>query len=220
MQIGRFRQSKILFYRELKSEWRNRYAINGILVQLVASVFICYLSFAQIKPMTWNALFWVIILFSSVNAIARSFVQERSGRLLYFHSLVSPIAVYYSKLMLNVLVTLIISFMGYLVFNLLLGPMNWDQWLFMALVIGFGIGTAGLFTMVSAIASKTRSGSILMPMLSFPLIIPLLLVGISAAAGLVLNQPENFERSLGVLLLIDAMIIGLGVILFRFLWQD
>ncbi|MBO6518069.1 MAG: ABC transporter permease, partial [Bacteroidia bacterium] len=78
METGLIRQAKILFLKEVKTEWRNRYALNGILVQLVASVFIASLCFQGIKPATWNGLFWIILMFSGVNAIARSFIQERS----------------------------------------------------------------------------------------------------------------------------------------------
>ncbi|MGD1957221.1 MAG: ABC transporter permease, partial [Fulvivirga sp.] len=50
--------------KEIRLEWRNRYAINGILLYLVSTVFICYLSFNVrsnvLNPVTWNVLFWVI----------------------------------------------------------------------------------------------------------------------------------------------------------------
>lgn len=220
MEIGVIGQSKILFLKEVKTEWRNRYAINGIMVQLVASVFISYLCFANIKPMTWNALFWVIVLFSSVNAIARSFIQERSGSLLYLHTLVNPLAVLFSKMLLNVLVALMVSVIGFVVFMFFLGTPEWQLLPYFSLIALFSVGLGCLFTAVSAIASKTRSGSILMPMLSFPLIIPLLLVGLNSASHIVVGQEENLFRSIGVMALIIAMIVILSTLLFRFLWQD
>lgn len=220
MEIGLIAQSKILFLKEVKTEWRNRYAINGILVQLVSSVFISYLCFQRIVPMTWNALYWVIVLFTTINAIARSFIQEREGRLLYYHSLVTPLAVFYSKLVLNVLLSIVIAGMGFLIFAFLLGMPKWELMPYLMLMLLFAAGLGMLFTTISAIASKTKSGGILMPMLSFPLIIPLLLVGLSAASHLVIGDDVNLLRSVGVMALIDLMIAMLGTILFRFLWME
>src|SRR5210317_307594 len=111
MEIGLIQQAKILFLKEVKTEWRNRYAINGFIVSLC---------FQSIKPMTWNALYWVILLFSAVNAIARSFIQERHGRLLYYHSLVHPLAVLYSKMLFNSILSIVIAIFGYVVFSTLL----------------------------------------------------------------------------------------------------
>jgi heme exporter protein B len=75
----------LLIKKEWQIEWRNRYALNGLLLYLISTIFICYLSFNvkanQLNPPTWNALFWIIMVFSAVNAVAKSFMQEQSGRL-------------------------------------------------------------------------------------------------------------------------------------------
>jgi heme exporter protein B len=83
-----------LLKKEILLEWRQKFAINGILLYLGSTVFVCYLSFGvkgnKLSPYVWNALFWVILLFASVNAIAKSFIQERHGRQIYYYSLLSP----------------------------------------------------------------------------------------------------------------------------------
>ena len=70
--------------KEWKVEWRNRYALNGLLLYLISTIFICYMSFNvkvnQLNPLTWNALFWIIMLFAAVNAIAKSFMHEKPAR--------------------------------------------------------------------------------------------------------------------------------------------
>lgn len=220
MEIGLIRQVKVLFLKEVTTEWRNRYAINGILVQLIASVFIASLCFQGIKPMTWNALLWIILMFSSVNAIARSFIQEHQGRLLYYHSLVDPVAVLLSKLAFNIVLGLVIAFIGFVVFCVLLGTPEWDLGRYSLLVALFSIGISQIFTTVSAIASKTKAGGILMPLLSFPIIIPLMLVGVGGGALLVLGETVNFLRTVSVMVLINVMIAALSTMIFQFLWQD
>ncbi|MGZ4158438.1 MAG: heme exporter protein CcmB, partial [Bacteroidia bacterium] len=81
-------QIKYLVAKEIKQEMRNKYALGGILLYVVSTVFVSYLSFKKIvNPATWNALFWIILLFASINAIAKSFISETKGRLLYLYTL-------------------------------------------------------------------------------------------------------------------------------------
>ena len=74
-----FSQVKFLIHKEIVLEWRSKYAFNGILLYVISTVFVCFLAFKAIQPITWNALFWIIMLFASVNAITKSFVQESPG---------------------------------------------------------------------------------------------------------------------------------------------
>ena len=93
-----------LIKKELTIEWRNRYAVNGILLYLISTIFICYLSFNvradQLDPVTWNVLFWIIILFAAVNAVAKSFIQEKHGQFLYYYWVHDPVAVIVGKTLL------------------------------------------------------------------------------------------------------------------------
>jgi heme exporter protein B len=90
---------KTLIWKEVTLEWRQKYALSGMLLYVVSTVFVCYLSFNlrrnQLTPIVWNTLFWIILLFTAVNAIAKSFSQERYGRLLYYYNLCSPAGDYY-----------------------------------------------------------------------------------------------------------------------------
>ena len=220
MEIGLIQQAKILFLKEVKTEWRNRYAINGIIVQLVSAVFIVSLCFQSIKPMTWNALYWVILLFSAVNAIARSFIQVRHGRLLYYHSLVHPLAVLYSKMLFNSILSIVIAIFGYVVFSTLLGSVVADTLRFGGLALAFSVGVGLLFTVVSAIASKTKAGGIIMPLLSFPLIIPMILVTVTAGVFTVAGDYTDYTQNIAVITLINLMVTVIGTVVFRFLWQE
>src|SRR5690606_8784268 len=103
-----------LIQKDLVLEWRQKYAFNGMLLYVGSTVFVCYLSFglrqfsADSGPI-WNALLWIILLFTSVNAIAKSFMQENRGRLLYFYSIVSPQGVILAKIVYNTLLMLLLA---------------------------------------------------------------------------------------------------------------
>src|ERR1700744_2594347 len=96
-----FDQTWSLLKKEILLEWRSKYAFNGVLLYVISTVFICYISF-QLTPgfeksggynIVWNILFWIIMLFASVNAVAKSFMQESRARLLYYYTIASPQAI-------------------------------------------------------------------------------------------------------------------------------
>lgn len=219
MENSLIQQVKILFLKELKIEWRQRYAINGILLQLTTAIFICYLSFQVIEDQTWNALFWLLLMFTAVNAIAKSFISERSGRLFYYHFTVHPLAVILSKLLLNLIVALALSILSLFFFKFLLGGPAIDLVKFGAVAILFSLGLASLFTLLSAISAKSGNGNLMMPVLSFPIVIPLFMVTLSASNQVIRNS-DLFLKDLAILGLLDAMIIMMAVVLFQYLWQE
>ena len=69
-----------LITKDFILEWRERYAINGLLLYIISTVFICYLSFQlkqnQLSPLTWNTLFWIILLFQSESVASSSHITD------------------------------------------------------------------------------------------------------------------------------------------------
>jgi heme exporter protein B len=87
-----------LILKDFTLEWRQKHSLGGIVLYLVSTIFICYLSFAGImNSQTWNALFWIIIAFASMNLVLKSFGEEGSGRKLYIYTLASPTSVIFPK---------------------------------------------------------------------------------------------------------------------------
>ena len=64
----------------------------------------------------WNGLFWVIQLFICINAVAKSFLQESRGRMLYFYSLAHPASFVLAKLLFNALLMVLMSLQSLLLF--------------------------------------------------------------------------------------------------------
>ena len=219
MEKSLIQQVKVLFLKELKIEWRQRYAINGILLQMTTAIFICYLSFQVIETATWNASFWLLLLFISVNAIAKSFISERQGRLFYYHFTVDPKAVILSKLMVNVLIAFVLAGLSLFFFKFLLGGPKLNLLQFGSVAVLFAIGLSALFTLLSAISAKSGNGNLMMPVLSFPIVIPLFMVTLSASTH-ILGGESLWIRDLGILALLDTMILVLALILYQNLWQE
>lgn len=222
-------QTWYLFKKEIVLEWRSKYAFNGMLLYVVSTVFICYISFnltpgfsgSKSYSIVWNVLFWIIMLFASVNAIAKSFMQESKSRLLYYYSIASPQAIILSKTIYNILLMSLLSILALLVYLVFFTNTIGDPLYYFLTVLLGSLSFSTVFTMISAIASKAGNNGTLMAILSFPVIIPviLLLIRLSKSAM------DGIDRSLsygniGVLLAINVIVVATSLLLFPYLWRD
>jgi len=193
-----------------------------MLLYVISTVFVCYLSFRNVVSVpVWNALFWIIMLFASINAVGRSFIQERKGRLLYYYSIASPQAFLLAKMAYNSLLMLVITFLAYAIYGGMVGDLVQDHLMFsVALVLG-STGFSLILTLMSAIASKTENNMSLMAILSFPVQLPFLITLIKLSKNAVDGLDPSVSYGLiTVLALIIVIVLTLSYILFPYLWRD
>jgi heme exporter protein B len=219
------KEIKALIDKEIRLELRQKYALNGMILYVVSTIYVCYLSFRlksnQIDKITWNTLFWIILLFTATNAIAKSFTQERFGRLLYYYTLANPVAIIISKILYNTLLMLVLALVGFGVYAVVMGNPVGDVQMYLVSIVLGAVGFASSLSMVAGIASKAENNATLMAILSFPIIIPMLimLLKISKNALDGLDRGSSMDEIL-TLLAIDAIVLVLSVILFPYLWRS
>jgi len=196
-----------------------------MLLYIISTVVICYMSFRlrqnQLNPATWNALYWIILLFTAVSAMAKSFMQERQGRFIYYYTLASPQAIILSKILYNACLMLVLSLTGFAVYALVMGNPVEDSALFLGNVVLGAIGFASTLTMVAGIASKAPSNGTLMAILSFPVVLPMLLMLIKISKNAMdgLDRGQSLDEVV-TLLAINAIVMVLSYLLFPFLWRS
>jgi heme exporter protein B len=221
----KMQELKALIEKEIRLEWRQRYALNGMILYIVSTVFVCYMSFALkskgMEPITWNTLFWIILLFTAVNSITKSFTQERAGRQLYYYTLASPQGIILSKIIYNIVLLLALSLIGLFIYIMFLGNPVQNLLMYLTVVVLGAIGFSSTLTMVAGIASKSENTSTLMAVLSFPIILPMLsmLIRLSKNAMDGLEWNTSYDEIL-ILLAIDAIVITISYLLFPFLWRS
>ena len=201
-------------------EIRQQYSFYGILLYIGATIYVLFMAMNEPEAKVWNGLFWVIQLFICINAVAKSFMQESRGRMLYFYSIASPADFVLAKLLFNSLLMLLMSLLSLLLFALFLGNPIQKAAPFIGLVLLGGWSLSLIFTFLAAIAARAQQNAAIMAVLGFPLIIPqlLLLMRLSNAAfAPLLIIPLN---TVLLLLALDVLVIVLAVILFPFLWKD
>ncbi len=209
-----------LLKKDLLLEIRQQYSFYGILLYIGATIFVLYNALEEPESKVWNGLFWVIQLFICINAVAKSFLQESRGRMLYFYSIASPADFVLAKLIFNSILMLVMSLLSLLLFTLFLGNPMQKAGEFIGLVLLGGWSLSLVFTFLAAIAAKAQQNAAIMAVLGFPIIIPqlLLLMRLSNAAfAPLLTIPLS---SVLLLIALDAMIVSMAIILFPFLWKD
>ncbi|MHA8050795.1 heme exporter protein CcmB [Aquirufa sp. ROCK-SH2] len=214
----------VLVKKEMQLEWRQKYAIHGLLLYLASTIFVCYLSFKAknqaINPITWNTLFWIILLFTAVNAVGKSFTQEPAQRSVFYFTLVSPESVIYSKIIYNSLILLLISFIGFVFYSWVMGnPVGNIPLYALTLVLG-AIGFASTLSLVAGIAAQGENTPTLMAVLSFPIIIPLLLLLLKMSKSALdgISITETWDE-IAILSSLDVIVIVLSGILFPYIWR-
>jgi heme exporter protein B len=210
-----------LFKKDLLLEVRQQYSFYGVLLYVASTIFVLYLAMGQPEADVWKGLFWMIQLFVCVNAVAKSFLQEGRGRLLYFYSITGAANFILSKLLFNGLLMMLMSLLSLGLFVLMLGDPMPDAARFVGISWLGGVSLSLVFTFLAAIAARAQQSAALMAILGFPLVIPQLLL---------LNKISNIafaavlQGGLGwmmmVLVALDVMIVVLSLILFPFLWKD
>ena len=212
----------VLLKKDLLLEFRQQHTFFGILLYIASTVFVLYLTIDEPSADVWNALFWVIQLFVCVNAVAKSFLQESRGRMLYFYSATSPIAFIISKLLYNILLMAIMTAINLALFMVLLNnPVN-NSLRFAGIALLGGISISLVFTLMSAIAAKAQQNAALMAILGFPVILPqlLLLMRLSKSAyGEVFKQGAVLQLS-ALICGLDILVVVMAIILFPYLWKD
>jgi heme exporter protein B len=203
-------------------EMRQQYSFYGVLLYVVSTIFILYLAMEAPDYQTWNALFWITQLFICLNAVAKSFLQESRGRMIYFYTISHPVEYMLSKMLYNTLLMFLMTTVSLILYIAFMGDPTEHLWQFVGISYLGGFGLSLVFTMLAAIASKAMQQASLMAILGFPVIIPqlLLLIRLSKVAFAETFREGVVSQVTLLLVALDFGIIVLSVILFPFLWKD
>jgi heme exporter protein B len=116
---------------------------------------------------------------------------------------------------------LLLALVGYGFYSLMLSNPVQDHLLFLSSILLGALGFSATLTMVSGIASKAGNNSVLMAILSFPVIIPMLLMLMKVSK----NAMDGLDRAsssdeIVTLLAINAIVVSLSYVLFPYLWRS
>jgi heme exporter protein B len=214
-----------VFLKDWKSELRNRYALNSLLMFVIITISIVMFAIGleSVSQYVLSGLLWIIIFFSAVSGLSRTFVsEEERGTNLLLKLIAEPGIIYFGKLLFNIILMLILAaFVALLCFIFLKDFSIKNILLFWITIISGSIGLASALTIIAAIISKANNKGTLFPVLSFPVLLPLLLIVINLTKYSVEGM-DTLSAINEILLTISysGILITVSFWLFEFIWKD
>ncbi len=210
-----------LVLKEASLEWRNKSLLASMLIYVLGAAFIVYYAFqGDLDYDTFAAVYWIIVLFASVNILGKTFDKEVRQQYYYLRSVVRPLELVLSKMIYNSLLVFVFELIIFLEMTLFFNVEIERPYLFyMTLLLG-GIGFSNLFTLFSTITSRTGN-IVLLSVLGFPIILPLLLLilRLTVLADLDVSIDDSM-LNIGAITVLDLITLVLSLILFPYLWNE
>lgn len=220
-----FRQLVAILAKEIAVEWRTREALSAMLVfgllVLIVFNFAFDLQGVDIKVLGPGIL-WVAFCFSGILGLGRSFARERDKGS-FEGMLLAPVdrgAIFLGKAIANFLFILVMEAVTLPLFVILFNvPIIWFP-LVGFIVLGT-VGFSAVGTLLSAIAASTRMREVMLPVLMFPVLIPLLVASVKITQGALQNVPfSDYQGWFNLLLAFDLIFLVLAFLTFEFVIQD
>ncbi len=221
------RQMSALVWKDVVVELRTRerVAAMGGFTVLVGILFNYAIDPTVVEPQAIaSGLIWMTIVFGGMLGLGRTFhLEEEEGA--FQGILLSPIprdALFLGKVLSNFIILAVVTALVFAVFALFFGLSFGRSPMSLALVVLLGIlGFVAVGTLFSAISARTSMGDTLLPILVFPLLIPVVIYGVTATsslfAGLPVSEVDGNIRMLGAFAVV-ALAAGAG--LFRYVVEE
>lgn len=220
-------EAKAIWLRDLRCEFRTRYAINAIVMFAFTTLIAVSFSLGSFriaesdKPFLYAALLWIILIFSALSGLARSFVKEEEAHTIDILKLSArPQSIFLGKLFFNLtllgmleifIVPSFIILMGYKIGN----PLFFS---FIILTGGFGLG-AGT-TIVAAMIARASVRGALFSALSFPLLFPLMITSIKGCEKAATNMNITGWHEVKIAVAYFVVMVTISLFLFPLVWEE
>jgi len=218
------REAAAVFAKEWRCELRTRYALNTLALFAINTLVVVSFSLGPLgvapgaSSEALPVLLWLILLFAAAAGLPRSFVHEEETQTATALRLAAtPSALFCGKVAYAL--TLLVALEA-LVAPLFLVVMNLDvarPGLLIATLAAGGFGLAVCSTLVAAIIAQARGKGTLFAVLSFPVLLPLLLLAVELTRGAFAGGTPGV--ALVQLLLYDGAVTTAGLMLFPVVWN-
>jgi len=218
------KHSYSVFKKDIKSEIKNRYVINSLLMFVVITISIIRFSLGDEKAedTILSGLFWIVIFFTAISGLSRVFIkEEETGTSLALKLSAGATEVFLGKLFFNFVLTFSLNMVIFFLFSIITGIRINNFFAFALTVILGNFGIVSASTIIAAIIAKANSKGTLYPVLAFPVLLPLLITMIDATKLASEGVPTvelmgNFQ----ILVSYTVVITVVSLFLFRFIWED
>ncbi len=223
--MSSFAMAWTVFLKDFRSELRTRYALNALLMFVITtlSVILFAIGNESVSPEVLSGVLWIIIFFSAMSGLSRTFVsEEERGTVLTLQLMARPLTIYAGKLLFNLILLLALNIFTVTLYLLFIGNFSIGNYsIFLPTMLLGTIGLASASTIIAAIIAKANTRGTLYPVLSFPILLPLLLTVINATKLAADGAP--FAEAGGefrILISYSVVVTAVSYVLFEFVWKE
>ena len=218
-----FEQTMAILWKDIRYELRSKQTWLGMglfaLLILVVFNFTFDLRIDNKAAVAPGAL-WVAFIFASLLGLGRTIAAEREHGSID-RLLLCPVdrkAIYLAKLLGNLLFIGVVEIVALPVFAALFNvPLLVGGLLPIVLLGTIGIAIVG--TLFSAMAAATRARELLLPILVFPLIVPIVISAVRASESL-LTPPVNEPPWLSLMIAFDIIFLSISMLTFQYVIEE
>ena len=223
--IGFLRKVLAIVHKDIIAELRTKEMFSSMFVFALLVVVIFNFAFelrvANIKQVAPGVL-WVAFTFAGMLGLNRSFILEKDKGCLE-GLLLAPVdrsAIYFGKMLGNLIFMSVVEAIVLPIFWVLFNPPLFSPALILILFLGT-LGFAGVGTLFSAIAVHTRAREVMLPILLFPIVVPLMIAAVKITGGLLDGQPLSEMRNwLNLLVGFDIIFLTVSYMTFDYVVEE
>jgi heme exporter protein B len=214
-----------IVWKDLASELRSRELLSAMLV--FALLVILIFNFAiEMQPALRKTItpgvLWVTFAFAGTLGLNRSMAVEKDGGCLD-GLLLAPVdrsAIYFGKALSNLAFMLIIAMIVLPIYSVLYNINVFNPGLLLVVLLG-STGYVVVGTLLSSMAVQARTRDVLLPILLFPVIVPVLLAAVKASDGFLQNLPMNeIWPWLNILIAYDVIFTAIAFMVFDYIVEE
>jgi len=211
--------------KDLTAEWRSREALSAMLV--FALLVIVVFNFAleldvETRRSVTSGVLWVTFAFAGTIGLNRSLAIEKDRDCLD-GLLLAPVdrsVIYFGKALSNLVFMLIVEAIVLPVYSLLYNTNLFNLSLIGTVLLG-SIGYSAVGTLLASMAVQARTRDVLLPILLFPVAIPVLVSAVKASGGFLQGAPlDQITPWLNLLVAYDVVFIAVAFMVFDFVVEE
>ncbi|MBK8782801.1 MAG: heme exporter protein CcmB [Anaerolineales bacterium] len=212
--------------KDLSAEFRSRELLSAMLVfsMLVILIFNFALELdIKVRQSVTAGVLWTTFAFAGTLGLNRSMAVEKD-RGCMDGLLLAPVdraAIFFGKAISNLAFMLIVEAIVLPLYALLYNEVRIFQLSFLGVILLGSIGYIAVGTLLSAMSVQTRTRDVLLPILLFPVAVPVLLASVKASGGLLVGADfAEILAPLNLLIVYDVIFIAVAFMVFDFVVEE
>ncbi len=212
-------------WKDLAAELRSKELLSAMLVFALLVIFIFNFALeldAKTRNSVTSGVLWATFAFAGTLGLNRSMSIEKDRGCLD-GLLLAPVdrsAIYFGKAISNLTFMLIVEAIVLPVYSILYNTNLFQPGLLLVILLG-SIGYTAVGTLLSAMSVQTRTRDVMLPILLFPIILPVLIAAVRASGGYLQNLPfDQILPWLNLLIVYDVIFTAIAFMIFDYVVEE